>query len=48
MDPQTDGPEWVLASLFILGFLVVIAAAIREVRGLRRRGRDEDDGERRK
>jgi hypothetical protein len=45
MEAQTDGPEWVLASLFVLGVLVVIAAAIREVRALRRKG---DRGERRR
>ena len=44
MGPQTDGPEWVLASLFVLGVLVVVAAAIREIRGLRDDRRKGDDG----
>ena len=36
MENQTDGPEWVLATLFIIGFLVVIGAAVREIVKLRR------------
>ena len=43
MEPQTDGPEWVLASLFILGALIVVGAAVREVRALLRRDRDGED-----
>jgi hypothetical protein len=48
MEPQTDGPEWVLASLFVVGFLVVIVAAVREVRALRRGDRRGEDEERRR
>jgi len=45
MGAQTDGPEWVLATLFLAGIVVVIVAAVREVRSLRR-GRDRVDDER--
>lgn len=36
MDRQTDGPEWVMATLFVIAMLFVVAAAIREIRRLRR------------
>jgi hypothetical protein len=36
METQTDGVEWVLATLFCLGILAVVAAAVREIRQARR------------
>ena len=35
MERQTDGPEWVMATLFVIAMFVVIGAAIREIRRLR-------------
>ena len=35
MERQTDGPEWVMATLFVIAMIVVIAAAIREIKRLR-------------
>jgi hypothetical protein len=35
MEHQIEGVEWVLASLFALGVLAVIAAAVREFKKLR-------------
>ena len=46
MEPQTDGPEWVLAALFVLGFVVVIGAAIREFSKLRKGDGDDPESKR--
>jgi hypothetical protein len=35
VERQTDGPEWVMATLFVIAMIVVIAAAIREIKRLR-------------
>lgn len=35
MNAQTDGVEWVLATLFLLGMVVVIVAAVLEIRSFR-------------
>lgn len=35
MEPQTDGLEWVLATLFIAGMVAVVVAAVREIRKFR-------------
>jgi hypothetical protein len=40
VDKQTDGVEWVLATLFIVAMLLVVAAAVREIR----RARSGDPG----
>jgi hypothetical protein len=36
MEAQTDGIEWVLATLFCLGILSVVVAAVREILKARR------------
>ena len=48
MEPQTDGLEWVLATLFILGMLAVVVAAVREIRKFRQGdpGGDDEQGRR--
>jgi hypothetical protein len=46
--PQTDGPEWVLATLFVAGCVIAVVAAIREIRKMRRGdpgGDRESDGD---
>jgi hypothetical protein len=35
VERQTDGVEWVLATLFVVAMLLVIAAAVREIRRVR-------------
>lgn len=35
MDRQTDGIEWVLVTLFVIAMLLVVAAAVREIRRVR-------------
>ncbi|MFN8179354.1 MAG: hypothetical protein U0167_15595 [bacterium] len=40
MDRQTDGTEWVLATMFVIAMLAVVAAAIREIK----RARSGDPG----
>jgi hypothetical protein len=49
MEPQTDGLEWVLATLFIVGMLAVVVAAVREIRKFRQGdpGGDDEPGRRR-
>ena len=46
MGPQTDGVEWVLATLFIAGMVAVVVAAVREIRKFRQGdpGGDEEQG----
>jgi len=48
MGPQTDGVEWVLATLFIAGMVAVVVAAVREIRKFRQGdpGGDEEQGRR--
>jgi hypothetical protein len=36
MGAQTDGVEWVLATLFCLAILLVVGAGIREIRKMRK------------
>lgn len=46
MEQQTDGVEWVLATMFVLGFVTVVIAAIREIRRFRQGdpgGEEPDD-----
>jgi hypothetical protein len=40
VERQTDGVEWVLATMFVIAMLLVVAAAIREIR----RARSGDPG----
>jgi hypothetical protein len=40
VDKQTDGVEWVLVTLFVISMLLVVAAAVREIR----RARSGDSG----
>lgn len=35
MERQTDGVEWVLATLFVVAIAFVIVAAVREIRRVR-------------
>lgn len=35
MGRQTDGVEWVMVTLFVIAILFVVAAAVREIRGVR-------------
>ena len=35
MEKQTDGVEWVMVTMFVIAMLIVIAAAVREVRRAR-------------
>jgi hypothetical protein len=47
MENQTDGVEWVLATMFVLGFVAVLVAAVLEIRRFRRGdpgGEARDDG----
>jgi hypothetical protein len=48
MEAQTDGVEWVLATLFIAGMLAVVVAAVREIRKFRQGdpGGDDEPGNR--
>jgi hypothetical protein len=49
MEAQTDGLEWVLATLFIAGMVAVVIAAVREIRKFRQGdpGGDDERGRRR-
>ena len=35
MERQTDGVEWVLATLFVISILFVVVAAVREIKRVR-------------
>jgi hypothetical protein len=46
MEQQTDGIEWVLATLFVLGFVAVIVSAIIEIRKYRQGDPNDVESER--
>lgn len=43
MEPQTDGLEWVLATLFIVGMIGALVAVVREIRKFRQGDPGGDD-----
>jgi hypothetical protein len=43
MEAQTDGVEWVLATMFVVAIVITIVAAVREIRRVRRGDPGGDD-----